>query len=205
MIILGIDPGTATTGWGIIQITDSPPAGSPREAGKVGRGRQKANKTKKGSPLTANCLLNLVGFGCILTVPENSMGERLLILSHSLKKIIKEHNPDCVVIEKLFFGSNSTSAISVGQARGVVMLAASEKKLPIFEYTGLEAKLSVAGHGRADKNTVQKAVRRHLKVHKLPKPKDQTGRDVFRFRDDAYDAVAAAICHVLKSDVRLRS
>jgi len=68
----------------------------------------------------------------------------------------------------------------------------------VIEYTGLQVKLTIAGHGRADKKSVQIAVRKHLGVRVLPKPKDQTGKQVFRFRDDAYDAVAAAICYVIK-------
>jgi crossover junction endodeoxyribonuclease RuvC len=126
------------------------------------------------------------------------MGERLLVLRRALQKVIKNYQPGYMVVERIFFGANSTSALSVGQARGVVLLTAQENKLPIFEYTGLEVKLTVADHGRADKKAIQTAVRRHLCVKNLPKPKDQIDRQVFRFRDDAYDAVAAAICHVLK-------
>ena len=140
-----------------------------------------------------------------MTESTDKMGDRLVILRKNLQKIIKENKPDCMIIERLFFGSNVTSALTVGQARGVVMLSASENKVPIFEYTGLQVKLVVADHGRADKEAVQKAVRKHLSVRKLPDPKDQSGKIVLRFRDDAYDAVAVAICHVLKSDVRLRS
>ncbi|OGY26652.1 MAG: crossover junction endodeoxyribonuclease RuvC [Candidatus Woykebacteria bacterium RBG_16_44_10] len=178
--MLGIDPGTATTGWGIV--------------------RKSKIKNKKSKN---NNSLELVAFGCILTKSTDEMGNRLLILSRSLKKIIRTHQPDVCVIERLFFGANSTSALSVGQARGVVLLVARENKLPVYEYTGLEVKLSVANHGRADKKVVQTAVRRHLGINRLPHPKDQLGRRAFTFRDDAYDAVAATICHVLKtSDVR---
>ena len=174
MKILGIDPGTATTGWGIIDYESS-------------------KQAKK-----------LIEFGCILTESTDEMGYRLVVLRKNLQKIIKEHQPDCMIIEKLFFGANSTSALSVGQARGVIMLAASENKLPIFEYTGLQVKLTVADYGRADKGAIQKAVRKHLSVKNLPKPKDQTGKAVFRFRDDAYDAVAAALCHIFKTDLSFK-
>lgn len=188
MIILGIDPGTATTGWGIIQRAES--------------SEQKAKKTKSSSLLSDTCSLKLVDFGCILTSSNDEMGERLLVLKRGLQKIIKTYQPDYAVIEQIFFGANSTSALSVGQARGVVLLIARENKIPTFEYTGLEVKLAVANHGRADKKSIQTAVRKHLCVKKLPKPKDQLGRQVFRFRDDAYDALAAAICHVLKTASR---
>jgi len=189
MVILGIDPGIATTGWGVIRLAES---GKHKEAGDK-------KKMKKGSSQTADRYLNLVGFGCVLTNSKDDMGERLYILRGSLKNIIKIYRPDQMIIEKIFFGANSTSALSVGQARGVVLLVARENKVPVFEYTGLEVKLTVADHGRADKKTVQTAVRKLLRVKKLPEPKDQNGNGVFRFRDDAYDAVAAAICHVLKS------
>ncbi len=171
MIILGIDPGTATTGWGLIKV-------------------DKPNKLVG---------LELIDFGCIITSSDSEMGDRLVILKKGLDKVIKTHKPACVVIERLFFGSNVTSAITVGQARGVVLLASSEQKLDIFEYTGLQVKLTVAEHGRAEKSAIQEAVRKYLGVKELPNPKDQDGKEVFRFRDDAYDAVAAAICHVLKA------
>ncbi|SRR4030042_3943292 len=169
MKILGIDPGTATTGWGIIDY-------------------EPIKQAKK-----------LVDFGCILTDSGDKMGDRLVVLRKNLQKIIKEYEPDCMIIERLFFGSNVTSALTVGQARGVIMLSASENKIPIFEYTGLQVKLTVADHGRADKGAIQKAVRKHLSVKNLPRPKDQTGKAVLRFRDDAYDAVAAALCHIFKN------
>ena len=185
MKILGIDPGTATTGWGVVE--------------KVGGKKQKSTSKEGEENRKRKKLIKLVGFGCILTDSGEKMGDRLLTLRNSLRKIIKSHKPDCIVIERLFFGANATSALSVGQARGVVLLVAAENKLPAFEYTGLEVKLVVADHGRADKQQVQTAVRRHLGIKRLPDPKDQFSHPVFRFRDDAYDAVAATICHILKS------
>ena len=106
-----------------------------------------------------------------------------------------------MVVERLFFGANARTAIAVGQARGVVMLTAAESKTPFYEYTGLEVKLEVANHGRSDKKTVQEAVRRVLGVKDLPKPKDQKGVEVNRFRDDAYDAIAVALCHLSKQNL----
>jgi crossover junction endodeoxyribonuclease RuvC len=186
MIIIGIDPGTATTGWGIVGYKSG-----AKKRKKSGR-KLVGNSGKKNE-------VSLIDFGCILTDSKEEMGKRLLILKGSLREIIKAHQPHVIVIEKLFFGANSTSALSVGQARGVVLLTAAEFRLPVFEYTGLEVKLAVANHGRADKKAIQTAVRRHIGIRKLPKPKDQSGNPVFRFRDDAYDAVAATICHVIKS------
>jgi crossover junction endodeoxyribonuclease RuvC len=187
MVILGIDPGTATTGWGAIKLLEN-------------SGQQTAKNKKSSSQISDSCSLKLVDFGCILTDSQDPMGERLLVLKRSLQKVIKEYSPDCMVIERLFFGANSTSALSVGQARGVVLLVARENKLPVHEYTGLEVKLTVANHGRADKKSIQTAVRRHIGIKKLPNVRDQAGREVYRFRDDAFDAVAAAICHVLKTE-----
>ena len=170
MIIVGIDPGTATTGWGIINVDES----------------------------SGNTKLIARSYGCILTDKGREMQYRLLSIREGIARVIAEYKPDVMAVEQIFFGVNSRTAIAVGQARGAILLAAAEKHLPIFEYTGLTVKLIVAGHGRADKDQVQKAVLRHLRVRKLPVAKSQVGKDVFRFRDDAYDALAIAICHYFK-------
>ena len=171
MLILGIDPGTATTGWGVLKTEGS--NGKTRFA--------------------------IRQFGCILTDKEREMQYRLLSLKEGITKLIVDYKPEAMALEKIFFGANVTTAINVGQAIGAISLAAAEKHLPIFEYTGLTMKLMVAGHGRADKKAVQEAVLRHLEVKELPSVKSQAGKEIFRFRDDAYDALALAICHVLKS------
>jgi|SRR3989344_7099149 len=178
MIIVGIDPGTATTGWGVVKI-----------------------KNSKSYDKKTNGRLNLLDFGCILTDPVEEMPNRLFILRRELRRIISKYEPEGLVVERLFFGANARTAMAVGQARGVVMLTAAESKTPFYEYTGLEVKLEVANHGRSDKVTVQKAVRRILGVSDLPKPKDQSGKEVNRFRDDAYDAVAIALCHLSKQNL----
>jgi crossover junction endodeoxyribonuclease RuvC len=200
MIVLGIDPGTATTGWGVVEYQKSPARqASPGEAG----GKVKSKKTDGNSKPknSSQKKLKLVEFGCILTNPEEDMPKRLLVLRRELKRVLQKYSPDGLVVEKLFFGVNSRTAMAVGQARGVVMLAAAEAKVPLYEYTGLEVKLEVANHGRSDKKTVQTAVKRHLGVTNLRKPKDQQGKEVNRFRDDAYDAVAAALCHLSKQNL----
>jgi crossover junction endodeoxyribonuclease RuvC len=171
MLILGIDPGTATTGWGVLRVEGS------------------NGRTKFG----------LRQYGCILTDKEREMQYRLLSLKEGISKLIKDYRPNAMSLEKIFFGANVSTAINVGQAIGAISLAAAEKHLPIFEYTGLTMKLMVAGHGRADKKQVQEAVLAHLKVKELPIAKSQVGKEIYRFRDDAYDALALAICHVLKS------
>jgi crossover junction endodeoxyribonuclease RuvC len=101
-----------------------------------------------------------------------------------LKELLLLHRPDSGAVEKLFFARNVRSALSVGQARGVALLALAECGVPIEEYTPLEVKQSVAGYGRADKNQVQQMVRAILSLVELPQP------------DDAADALAIAICHV---------
>lgn len=171
MLILGIDPGTATTGWGVVKVEGS------------------NGKTKFG----------IRHYGVILTDKEREMQYRLLSLKEGITKLIVDYKPESMAIEKIFFGANVSTAINVGQAIGAITLAAAEKHLPIFGYTGLTMKLMVAGHGRADKKAVQEAVLKHLDLKELPTAQSQAGKAVFRFRDDAYDALALAICHVLKS------
>lgn len=171
MLILGIDPGTATTGWGVLKV-----------AGTNG-------STKFG----------LRQYGCFLTDKEREMQYRILSLKEGISRLIVDYKPDIMVVERIFFGANVSTAISVGQAIGAIYLAAAERQLPIHEYTGLTMKLMVAGHGRADKKQVQEAVLQRLGIADLPTVKSQSGKDIFRFRDDAYDAIALAMCHVLKS------
>lgn len=167
MIILGIDPGTASTGWGIIKIED------------IILKREKKNNG-----------LRCLSYGCIKTSLEMTMARRLLLLKKELKKIIHTYQPDCVAMEQIFFGANSKTALSVGQARGVVMVTAAESKLPIFEYQGLQVKLLLTGYGRSDKKKIQQSVKKYLGLSEKPKP------------DDAADALAVAICHTLKNGIK---
>ncbi|MFA5933364.1 MAG: crossover junction endodeoxyribonuclease RuvC [Microgenomates group bacterium] len=179
MIILGIDPGTATTGYGLIKIPDDI---LEREF---------------------NYDIELVDYGFITTEKDQVMEKRLVVLHHELEKIVENFNPDMIVIEMLFFGSNTRTAISVGQARGVIMLSAGMRNIPIHEYTGPQVKLMVAGGGRADKKEVHEGVRKFLgkngnKTRELLKPMSGLKRRDKKFSDDAVDALAIAICHVLK-------
>ena len=153
MIVLGIDPGTATTGYGLLR------------------------EYEDGS-------LNVIDYGVILTPADTPMPERLLALNCRLKEIILLHRPTNGAVEKLFFQRNVRTALSVGQARGVVLFTMAEADLAIYEYTPLEVKLAVAGYGGADKRQVQLMVRAVLGMNELPQP------------DDAADALAIAICHV---------
>lgn len=167
MVILGIDPGTARMGWGAIKI------------------KNQKFKIKKGK-------IALLGYGCVVTGKDDGVGKRLIILRRELRKLLNTHKPDIMVVERLFFGINAKTAIAVGQATGVILLTAGELKVPVIEYTGLQVKFIVAGHGRADKKVLQTNVRRMLGIDNLSFKGKEKGWD------DASDALAIAICHVLK-------
>ncbi len=150
MIVLGIDPGTARTGYGIV--------------------------TSEGSRLA------LVDYGCYETVNDRPLHERLLLIHEGLTQIIEDHRPDAVGVERLFFNKNVQTAFAVGQARGVVLLAAAQHGLPIFEFGPHEVKMAVTGYGRAPKDQVQRMVQLMLSMREIPRP------------DDAADALAVAVC-----------
>ena len=126
----------------------------------------------------------MVSFGTILTSAGEPAHQRLSVLYHQLNEILLLHRPDSCAVEKLFFQRNVSTAIAVGQARGVVMLAIAEAGLDVFEYTPNEVKQAVAGYGSAQKRQVQEMVRTLLVLPEIPKP------------DDAADALAIAICHL---------
>lgn len=151
MIILGIDPGTATTGYGVIE--------------------KKGQKHK------------IIECGCIQTPAKTPLHDRLDAIYDELLEIIEKHSPDHMAVEELFFATNAKTAIAVGQARGVVLLAGKKKSLSVFEYTPLEVKMALTGYGRADKRQIQEMVKVLLSLPEIPKP------------DDAADALAIAICH----------
>ncbi len=151
MKILGIDPGTATTGWGVVEMQNS-------------------------NLKVQNC-------GCVITSAKKEHPIRLMEIYDAVEKIIKKEKPDCLAIEKLFFVNNIKTAMSVGEARGVIMLAAQKNKLSIYEYTPLEVKQSLTGYGKAEKKQIQMMVKMILKLDDIPKP------------DDMADALAIAITH----------
>jgi crossover junction endodeoxyribonuclease RuvC len=151
MIILGIDPGTATTGYGVIDFDK--------------------NVTK------------LLDYGCILTKAGLALEVRLEQIHDELTQIIRQWQPEEVAVEELFFSNNAKTAMSVGQARGVILLTAKKAGLTISEYTPMQVKNAICGYGGADKKQVQKMVQMLLKLSEFPSP------------DDAADALAIAICH----------
>jgi crossover junction endodeoxyribonuclease RuvC len=155
MKILGVDPGTATTGYGIIET--------------------------KGSRLKA------LEYGCILTAKTSPLEERLAEIYRDLQKLIKKHRPEILAVESVFFYNNVKTAISVAQARGVVLLCATQHKLKLLEFTPLQIKNSLTNYGKAEKKQVQYMVKNLLNLKDIPKP------------DDAADALAVAICGANKN------
>jgi crossover junction endodeoxyribonuclease RuvC len=122
--------------------------------------------------------------GGVIRTPAHQADEyRLHTIYNSLVEIIEQHNPDIMVVEKLFFARNVTNAMSVSQARGVILLAATLKGIPIAEYTPLQIKQALTGYGRAEKSQIQEMVKILLKLKDIPKP------------DDCADAIAAALTH----------
>jgi crossover junction endodeoxyribonuclease RuvC len=150
--VLGIDPGTALCGFGVVQED---------AAG-----------------------LHMVACGAIVTSPADPMPMRLLRIFESLNGLILAHGPAEVAVEELFFNRNVRTALAVGQARGVALLAAAAHGLTVAEYTPLQVKQALVGYGRAEKRQVQEMVRLQLGMDDLPRP------------DDAADALAVAICHI---------
>ena len=151
MKILGIDPGYAILGYGVIE--------------------------KKGNRFVP------CGFGAVTTEPKEEMTDRLKNIYNSLMDIIAEYEPDVASIEELFFNTNSKTALLVGQARGVAILACANSGLKIYEYTPLQIKQALVGYGRAEKEQVQAMVKTILNLKDIPKP------------DDTADALACAVCH----------
>ena len=127
--------------------------------------------------------IRVLDFGCISTSKEQKLTQRLEIISNCMDEIIEKWKPDEMAIEKLFFNKNITTGIPVAQARGVILVAAQEKGIPIFEYTPSNIKMALTGMGKADKKQMQFMVKTVLGLKEVPKP------------DDAADALAVAICH----------
>ncbi len=122
-------------------------------------------------------------YGCITTNQSDEESIRLLIISKQTTLLIRQHKPDCIALEKLFFATNAKTVIGVGQARGVILLVGASYSLPIFSYTPLEVKRAITGDGHADKLQVGRMVQMTLKLSELPKP------------DDTADALAIALTH----------
>jgi crossover junction endodeoxyribonuclease RuvC len=133
-----------------------------------------------------------IDFGVIVTDGKSPMAHRLLLIHAAVSELIDRHRPGAVAVELLFFARNVTTAMTVGQARGIVLLAAAERGVPVAEYAPSEVKQAVAGYGKADKHQMQEMVRVILGLNAPPTP------------DDAADALAVAICHVQTAPFRSR-
>lgn len=151
MRVLGIDPGVATIGFGVIEVV---------------RGQQA-----------------LVRYGVVRTPARLPLGKRLYQISQDMGEILRQFHPDEIAVEELFFGNNITTGIAVAHGRGVILLECERAGAPVFEYTPVQVKQSVAGYGKAPKTQVMAMTKRLLKMDVLPRP------------DDAADALALAICH----------
>ena len=125
----------------------------------------------------------LLTYGCITTKP-NDQSKRLMIVHHELKELLRFYQPACVAVEQLYFAKNTTTALIVSEARGVILLTAALFDVPVFEYTPNQVKLAVTGSGTADKQQIQTMIARLLGLHSIPKP------------DDAADGLAVALCHI---------
>lgn len=159
MRVLGVDPGTATTGYGVVE------------------------ETREG--------IRALAYGVIITPAGQPLPQRLQTIYQELRRLIGEWQPDEAAVEELYFNVNVRTALSVGQARGVVLLALADAGLPVTEYGPGEVKQALTGYGGAEKRQMQEMVRMLLGLEKTPSP------------DDAADALAVAICHL--HSVRLRS
>jgi len=152
MIVIGVDPGLARLGYGVIKA-----------------------KRDGVAPLT---------YGCIQTPATMPAGERLLAIYDGLAALFVQYPPDCIAVEKLFFTKNVTSAMSVAEVRGVLLLAAEQRGIPVTEYTPNQVKQAITGSGKADKRQVQEMICRLLHLDAVPRP------------DDAADGLSIALCHI---------
>jgi crossover junction endodeoxyribonuclease RuvC len=153
MVILGIDPGIAVTGFGVIRVENDQPV--------------------------------LLEYGAVRTNSEEKKPDRLSLIHRELTDLINKHKPDAIAVELLFFNRNTKTALTVGEARGVVLLTAGQAGIELFEYTPLQVKECLTGYGRTGKNDVREIVQMELELDKPPKP------------IDASDALAIALTHHL--------
>jgi len=152
MIILGIDPGTVTLGYGLIDNQDSE--------------------------------ITTIDYGVLSALPRSPIGERLIYFYNKLREIVLRYKPDAVAVEQPFVAKNAKSALAIGRAQAVAILAAANQKVPIFEYTPAQIKQRVASYGGSSKEQIQEMVKVQLGLTEIPQP------------NDAADALAVALCHL---------
>lgn len=163
MIILGIDPGLATVGFAILQPIKNSVKGEDKK-------------------------FEVIDFGCIITLPNFTAGERLLEIHNQLNIIIKKHKPDLMAVESLFFFKNLKTVMPVSQAKGVILFTAEKNKIPALEFTPLQVKMTITGYGRAEKKQVLEMIKKTLDLSKFDL------KEKNRKKDDAIDALGVAIC-----------
>lgn len=151
MIVLGVDPGLATLGWGVIE---------------AGAGKQR-----------------LIGYGCILTTPQQTLPQRLLCIQQEMGQLLTLYQPQEIAFEELFFSRNVTTALTVGAARGVCVAVCAAYTGKLFEYTPMQVKQAMVGYGKAEKRQIQEMVKLLLHMEAIARP------------DDAADALAIALTH----------
>ena len=152
MIVLGIDPGMAILGYGVVEQTGNS--------------------------------LKVIDYGVVNTPSGMNTSQRLTVIFEAVGELIEKYSPETVAVEELFFNKNVKTALTIGHARGVAILAAAIKDIEVYEYTPLQVKQAVVGYGRASKQQIQQMVRMLLNLKEMPKP------------DDAADALAVSICHI---------
>ncbi len=151
MRIIGIDPGYAIVGYGVVD--------------------------------SDGFRFATVGYGAVTTPADMPFCDRLMTIYEDITALINRYKPDCMSIERLYFNTNTTTAIDVAQARGVILLAARQCGVEVYEYTPLQVKSSITGYGRAEKHQVMEMIKSFLSLESVPKP------------DDTADALALAVCH----------
>ncbi len=164
MIILGVDPGSVITGYAII-------------------------KKNKGQE---NCL-EVIDFGCVITDKFATTGERLKKIHEEIIKLIEKYKPALLSIETLFFFKNLKTVMPVSQTRGVILLAAAQKKVRTCEFTPLQMKMAITGYGRAEKKQVIEMIKKTIDISRFDLKKNN------RKKDDAFDALGVAICAALRA------
>lgn len=157
--VVGIDPGLERVGYGVLVRGDPGDTTSPPS-------------------------LTAVTYGCIETASGQRRPERIREIYDAVSSVLDEHRPDWIAIEQVFFTRNITSALAVSEVRGVILLAAGQRGIPVAEYTPNQIKQAVTGSGRAGKRQVQEMMRRLLRLDEIPRP------------DDAADGLAVALCHM---------
>ena len=179
LVVLGIDPGLRATGWAVLAQSD------PHQNGALSTA-----EGSKGARVGQE--LEVLAYGAVHTEADVSLPERLRRLALGLREVIQRWRPAEAAVEEAFVAANKRVAIAMGEARGIALLAAAEAGLAVFEYSASEVKQAVTGYGRGSKEQVQEMLRLQLGLGAVPQP------------PDASDALAIALCHVVRRRAEAR-